>query len=152
MDENFQKKNGCVTCVITDSNKEKASDDLIKAVQDYIAPTDNQSINGGQAPIGATVFIRTAENVTVNISANISISSSASLSDVTTKFTTLVQSYLTNVVFTTKQIILKKIEGLLIGIDEVEDCNSVAINGVQDNITLSKIQLAVLGNITLNLM
>jgi hypothetical protein len=35
-------------------------------------------------------------------------------------------------------------------ITEVQDCNSLLINGGQDNITLQALDLAVLGTVTLN--
>jgi uncharacterized phage protein gp47/JayE len=148
-DENMQRKNGHVTCVIVDSNKQKASDDLIAKVQQEICPIDGEG--DGEAPIGATVHIRTVNEVTINISVDVVFDSSTiTLDEIKTAFIKNVNSYFDNTVYTTKKIVLRKIEAILIDISEVQDCSNLLINNGQDNITLSALDLAVLGTVTLN--
>jgi uncharacterized phage protein gp47/JayE len=149
-DENLQKKNGHVTCVITDSNKEPASASLIKSVQDYVAPT-GESNGGGEAPIGATVHIISVEGVILNITANVSINT-GTIDDVKTTFINNIKSYIKNTVFTSKKVTLKKVESFLMDINAVDDCSNLKINGSEENIILSDIQVAVLGTVTLNLI
>lgn len=150
-DENLVTKNGHVTCVITDSNKQSASESLIETVKNYIDPNDGTG--EGQAPIGATVHIRTVTNVTLDIVANVSIDSNqTNLDTVKSTFSSLVDTYLNETVFNTKIVILKKIEALLMGITGVNDCSNLLINGLEQNITLSPLELAVLGTVTLNII
>jgi hypothetical protein len=104
----------------------------------------------GEAPIGATVHIRTVNEVPLNISVNVAFDSTSTIDDVKAKFIKNLNSYLNNTVYSTKKVIYKKIEAILMDITEVQDCNSLSINGGQDNITLQALDLAVLGTVTLN--
>jgi uncharacterized phage protein gp47/JayE len=98
-DENMQRQNGHVTCVIVDSNKQKASDELITKVQQEISPIDGEG--DGEAPIGATVHIRTVNEVPLNISVNVAFDSTSTIDDVKAKFIKNLNSYLNNTVYST---------------------------------------------------
>lgn len=148
-DENLNKKKGHVTCVIINSNSEPASDTLIQSVQDYISPTDE---NGeGEAPIGACVHIITPSALTIDISADISIDNSLTTIDIVKKtLSDNLITYFKGTVFTTKKIVYKKIEAILMNINGVNDCTNLKINNNTENIILTALQLASVGNITLN--
>lgn len=148
MDENLNKKKGHVTCVIINSNNEPASDTLIQAVQDYISPTDE---NGeGEAPIGASVHIITPLPLIIDISANIIIDTSlTTLDNVKKILTDNLVTYFKGTVFTTKKIVYKKIEAILMNINGVNDCSNLKINNDEVNIPLTALQLASVGNINL---
>jgi uncharacterized phage protein gp47/JayE len=150
-DENLETKNGYVTCVIINSNNEPASTTLIQNVQNIISP-DDFGLGQGESPIGAKVIIRTVEPLTINISANVSIDTETTLATITTAFQTNLNNYFKNIVFDTKKIVYKKVESLLIDINEVLDIDNLTINGETENITLSALQLAEVGTINIGLM
>jgi uncharacterized phage protein gp47/JayE len=146
-DENFNTKNGHVTCIITNSNKRSASAELISAVKNYVDP--NNGDGTGQDPIGAYVHILSATEVPINITANISIDSTTTLANVQSAFQTAITTYLEEVVYDTKKIVYTKVGGLLSDISGVTDYSNLKINTATTNVTLTNVQIGVVGTVTL---
>ena len=149
-DENFQSKNGHVTCVITNSNKEPASNKLIQTVKNYIDPNDGTG--EGQAPIGATVHILSVTPVPINIKFDVQIDTSTTLDIVKSTLATSVTTYLRNTTFTTKKVNITKIGSFILDISGVTDYSNLTINNSTNNINLSETQVAVIGEINIGLM
>lgn len=149
-DENLQPKNGHVTCVITNSNKRGASAELITTVKNYIDP-DNGT-GEGKAPIGSTVHIISVEEVPLNIYADIQISADTTLDVVKTSMSNLIEDYLKTVALSTNKISIVKIGSLILDIDGIEDYSNLTINNASSNVSLTAIQVAVLGTIQLGIM
>jgi uncharacterized phage protein gp47/JayE len=148
--EELQDKRGHVTCVITDSNKQGASDNLIQAVKDYIG-SDN---GDGKAPMGAIVHIISAQEIEINITADIQIDSDSTTTIDTARASlkSSIISYLQDTVFASKKVTLNKIGSLILNISGVVDYSNLLINGSASNLTLSEMQIGVIGDVTLGAM
>jgi uncharacterized phage protein gp47/JayE len=149
-DSNFVTKNGHVTCVITDSNKRGASQDLINAVKNYIDPVDGTG--NGQAPIGATVHIISVQEIPLNITVDVQIDTTTTLDTVRTTLINSITTYLKTITFNTKKVSLVKIGSLLLDISGVQDYSNLKINGLASNLSLSEIQVATMGTVALGVM
>lgn len=146
-DENLQKRNGHVTCIIINSNNEPASSELIQRVINYINP--DEKLGNGMAPIGASLHVLTPSLVPVNIEATISVdTSSTTLDTVKSTFITNVTSYFKTVVFSKKKVVYKKIEAILMD-SGAYDISNLTINGSYNNIIMDDLQLASIGNINI---
>lgn len=144
--------NGSVKCVITNSNKKKASAELIQEVKTYIDP--NNGDGEGQAPIGANVTVTTVEEVPINIYAKVELIQGNSLEDIKSLYEGALENYFNNSVYYTKKVSFAKTEALLISLEKVSDVDdsSITINGGKTNILLTSDQIAVIGTITLEEM
>jgi len=149
-DENLQSKNGNVTCVITDSNKQGADTDLINKVKQYICPDNGEG--EGQAPIGATVNIISVQEVPLNITVDVQIDTTTTLTAVQTTLTKSIETYLKTATFSTKKVNLVRIGSLLLDISGVVDYSNLKINGSESNLPLSEIQVAVMGTVSLGVI
>ena len=143
---------GTVKCVITDSNKRKASDELIQKVKEYIDPSGEYG--EGEAPIGATLTVTTVEEVPINITAKVELMQGNGLEDIKSLFEGKLQDYFDNNVYYNKKVSFAKTEALLISLNEVSDVDdsSIKINGATSNIILTSEQIPVIGTITLEEM
>ncbi|MDY6340725.1 MAG: baseplate J/gp47 family protein [Lachnospiraceae bacterium] len=132
--------NGTVGVTIAATGMKAASETLVKAVQTHI---------DRERPIGASVTVKSAEELSVSIEATVTLADGAALSDVQKNFAEKVEAYLHDSAFKIKHVGLARIGDILINLSGVSDYSSIKLNGSAANVTLTDDQIAVAGAITL---
>lgn len=139
---------GTVKIVIVDSNFAPPSGALVTAVQNYISPTAAQGT--GVAPIGATVTVTAATNLTINVTANVIIDSSITLTTANTNVQATIAAYIKSIAFKDNTVRYSKIAAAIGSAYGILDYSNVLVNGATANITLTDEQLPVLGTVTVS--
>lgn len=128
---------GTVKVVITDTDNQPATDELITAVAEHIE---------NLRPIGANVTVANAKALTVNISVNIT-------NDVTEEMTenikTAISNYLSGDAIKKSYISYAKIGGCILAVDGVDDYSNLKINNGTANITIANGAVPVLGSVSI---
>lgn len=134
-----------VKVLITDSNRNFASPELIQAVKNHIDPVDG--MGEGRAPIGAVVTVDTITAITVDISFDrLELMDGFLLADVLQNIKeTLNES------FADKDVIkLSEVGAVVINTPGVSDYNGLLLNESTDNIIIAEGERAVVGEVTVN--
>lgn len=144
---------GTVLLTILDSEFNKASSTLVQKVQNEIDPTqDGKGV--GIAPIGHIVTVKTAEEVTINISTNVTVQTGYIFDDVKNTITEAVENYLLGIrkewadEEASSVVRISQIEARIMNVDKVLDVTGTKINGTADNCTLTAYQIPILGVVT----
>lgn len=132
--------NGTVKVIIADSNKKAASAALVSSVSDYIENV---------RPIGATVTVVSASEVTINVAADITLADGADLTGAQSAVEDAIAEYLAQGAFTASGVSIAHIGAVILGVDGVVDYTSLTLNASAAGITLTQAQIAVLGTVTL---
>lgn len=143
---------GTVKLTILDAEYNKASDFLINKVQQEIDPAQD-GFGVGLAPIGHIVTVETAAEIAVNITTNIVFDEGYSWSTIQRQAAQLIEDYLLGLrkqwaTLTTLIVRVAQIESRILTIQGVADVKDTAINGVTDNLTLTKYEIPVLGSVS----
>jgi len=143
---------GTVLVCILNSQYSKASSTLVSDVQDAIDPSP-QGTGLGIAPIGHTVTVRTADNVTVNISISITCQEGYSFNTLKTQIEAAMEAYLLEIRTawadeSASVVRISQIETRILNITGVIDITNTKINGVASNLVLDAYEIPVLGVIT----
>lgn len=134
---------GTVKVVVASEDKTAADDTLIAKVADYIEI---------MRPIGATVTVVSARELTVNVSAKVKLTTETTLGTAQNAFNNLVDEYLQSNAFSAEYISLARIGSLLMDVTGVEDFSELKLNSVAENITLEDEEIAVCGAVRLEVM
>lgn len=144
---------GTVKLVILDSNYNKASEYLVKTVQNEICPnlTDTGT---GIAPIGHSVTVDTVTEKTINISSKITLSESGELESTREKIKEELEKYFLNLRKTwedSTSLIVRKsqIETTILSIDSIIDISETKLNDADSNIEVSIQSIPVLGEVNI---
>jgi len=132
---------GNVKVIIADSNKRKASEELIRKVYDHV--------DSERPVLAGTLTVVTVTEKTINVTANVEIDKSVVLGNVQEEFKKSVEDYFDNTVYISKKISIAKLGALLMDIDGVVDYSNLKINGSTSNITLAEDEIAVVSIVTL---
>lgn len=128
-----------VKVVILDSNKNIPSEDLIKAVQDYIDP-DSKGLGLGQAPVGAYCTVCGAVPKKLKVKNKIKLKSGVEEAEAVNNIRSAIEKYLKDSAFdeSIKYISYSKIGSLIMNAEGVYDYNSndFLLNDDTDNIVL----------------
>ena len=100
-------------------------------------------------PIGATVTVKSAEALAVNVSASVTVDKSTSAAKVQAAFQTALAAYLTGIAFAKYTLVYTRVGALLQDIDGVEDYTALTVNGGTANIAIGADQVPVLGGVTI---
>lgn len=141
------KGGGTVLLTILDSDFNRASETLIKKVQEEIDP-EPQSKGLGIAPIGHRVTVRTADEVKVNIKTKISWKDDKDLSQVKE----IINKYLGELRKTWDKeenliVRISQIESRILGLDGVLDIGGTQINDKEENLIIDMYGLPVIGDV-----
>lgn len=142
---------GTVKLTILNSEFNKASAELINTVQQEIDPTqDGYGI--GIAPIGHVVTVDTAQEVNINISSNIVFDEGYSFGGQKQNIMDVVESYLLELRKSWADqgaliVRIAQIETRILTIKGVVDILDTKINGNPSNLTLTKYQIPVMGDV-----
>lgn len=143
---------GTVLLTILNSEFDKASDILVKDVQDAIDPS--KDAHGlGIAPIGHVVTVKTAEGVAINISAQFIFSDGYNFAMLKSKVEKIVADYLLE-----QRKLWADVDYLTIRISQIEarilnnavgilDIINTTVNGHKENLTLTKYQIPTMGSV-----
>lgn len=142
---------GTVKLTILDSNFDKANNVLIETVQEQIDPTKDGS-GIGIAPIGHIVTVDTVEEIKINISTRIVFSDGKSFSGVKHEIEKIISDYLLEMRknwANQDELIVRiaQIESRIISIGGVIDIVNTKINDSPNNLTLTKYQIPLMGDI-----
>lgn len=124
---------GTVRIIVKDTDGNPASDELCRAVYDYIMRPDNPSQR--LAPINAVLRVDSTEARLVTIAANVETDGIRDIESIKNDFMDRLKEYYEKAI-EEKEIKYSKICALLIDIDGVSDYNNVQINGGTSNITV----------------
>lgn len=142
---------GTVKLTILDSNFDKANNTLIASVQNTIDPTqDGHGV--GVAPIGHIVTVDTVEEVKVNINTQITFEEGKTFADLKPKITKIISEYLLEIRKewanqNTPTVRIAQVESKILSLDGVVDIRNTKINSVESNLTLTKFQIPIIGDI-----
>lgn len=101
-------------------------------------------------PIGATVTVESAAQLTVNIVATLSLSPGYTITSVKPVLTAKLTDYLKSIAFVETSVKYSKIGMLLLDTDGVLDYSGLTVNGGTANINIASNQTPVLGTVTVS--
>ena len=141
------KGGGTVLLTILDADFNRATETLIKKVQEEIDP-EPQSKGLGIAPIGHRVTVRTADEVKVNIKTKISWKADKDLNQVKE----IINTYLAELRKTWDKeenliVRISQIESRILGLEGVLDIGKTQINGKEENLVIDRYGLPVIGDV-----
>lgn len=144
---------GTVKVLILDKNGQTATQELIDAVQEYVAPIVPKGENrGGLAPIGALVTITTPSVLEISVKANFTFTSGYDSSSVLNEIKSSINNYITGIKLN-GTILFKAIESVvgsfILQNKGIDDYSNLTVNDVTTNITLSE-QVAIVNEVTQN--
>ncbi|MDN5345123.1 MAG: hypothetical protein PWQ18_1237 [Clostridia bacterium] len=129
---------GTVKVVLLGTDKLPAGQDVVDAVQNYIAPA--AGTGEGKAPIGATVTVVAATAVSINVSATVTLTGTKTLTEVTAAFETALTNYLSSIASSNDPTVrCVRIGSLLLDTEGVQDYSNLLVNGqLISQLTLAK--------------
>ncbi|WP_060210306.1 baseplate J/gp47 family protein [Sporosarcina koreensis] len=130
-----------VKVLITDSERQLASAELITAVKNHIDPVDG--MGEGVAPIGAVVTVDTLTLVLVNVEMSLVLEENYLLEDILDS----IKSNL-NLYFADREIIKwSEAVAVIVGTEGVADHSGLLLNGSTENILLNQGERAAIGEV-----
>lgn len=146
---------GTVLLTIIDSDYNAASDTLINTVKQLIDPAEKTGEGFGLAPIGHKVTVESADAKQINVNAQLTLESGFGISEVLPLVKSAIESYLCElrkVWGDTDNLVVRvsQIETRLLSVSGVIDAENIMINGERKNIVLSRLQIPVLGEVTIS--
>lgn len=157
---------GTVKCSILGSDFNPASEELIETVQNTVDPPPNQGLGYGTAPIGATVTISTATELTINVSATLTLEAGYEIGQVQTPIETAISSYFSEICQDwgnpitgqptgySQSVYVARIITAILTVTGVVNTTNVQLNSSTADITLTENstlqQIPVLGAVTLS--
>lgn len=143
---------GTVLLTILNSEYDKASNALIKAVQEEIDPTQDGT-GMGIAPIGHIVTVNTVEEVPINVKATFGFDEGYSFNSLKTTIQNVISEYLLdlrkNWANQTSTIVrISQIETKILQIEGIVDIQNTKINGSASNLTLTEYQVPTFGGVS----
>lgn len=142
---------GTVLLTILNSEYSKASNALIKAVQEEIDPTQDGT-GMGIAPIGHIVTVQTVEEVPINVKATFGFDEGYSFNSLKSTIQNVISEYLldlrknwANQISTVVRI--SQIETKILQIEGIIDIQNTKINGSTSNLTLTEYQVPIFGGV-----
>lgn len=100
-------------------------------------------------PIGASVTVRSAQALEVNVAASALIEEDANPGEVQAAFVAALTEYLADVAFVEASVIYSRVGGLLISVPGMVDYSGLTLNGEPDSIALGDEQIPVVGEVAL---
>lgn len=134
--------NGTVKCIIADSNKRAASQELIDKVFNHIEEV---------RPIGPTITVVSVEELQLDISVKLVFDSNVyTLEQLKKTIKEVIGDYLKEIALKKNYISIAKIGALIFSVNGINDYNSLLINNSSNNVQISDNQIAVLNEVVIN--
>lgn len=143
---------GTVLLTLLNSDYGAASEELVKKVQEEIDPEGHGGEGLGLAPIGHVVTVRGAETVPVNISLKLTFETGYGFGNLKESIEKAVEDYLLELRKdwgNSSAIVVRisQIETRLLSIKGVLDIGGTKLNGAEENLVLTELQIPVLGGV-----
>lgn len=138
-----QKENGCVLCIITDSNHKGASEELVKQVKEYI-----ESVR----PVGAKVYVISSTELEISIAATLVINTKEyDLESIKESIKKSIEVYFSELDSDTNvnYVSIAKINSIIMNCTGVIDVRNLTLNNNTVNIDVAKDSVAVLGTLAI---
>lgn len=132
--------NGTVKVVLLDDDKTAPTSTIVTNAATYI-----ESVR----PIGATVTVVGATEVTIAVSATVTLAAGATLSQAQASATTLITNYFKELAFTDPVVRLSKVGNVLLDSPYILDYSNLKLNNATSNVTIADGSVAILGTVTL---
>ena len=137
---------------ILNSEYSKASNALIKAVQEEIDPTQDGT-GMGIAPIGHIVTVQTVEEVPINVKATFGFDGGYSFNSLKSTIQNVISEYLLDLRKnwanqTSTVVRISQIETKILQIEGIIDIQNTKINGSTSNLTLTEYQVPIFGGVS----
>ena len=132
---------GTVKVIVIGSNGRNVNQDKIDEVKSYI---------DDRRPIGATVTVENARTKNIELSVRISKNPLVDISLIKNQLIEEINGYLADVNIKSSSIYYGKISAIMYGINGVLDYSNLRINNNTDSISLEDDEIAVLGEVTVN--
>lgn len=130
-----------VKVLITDSDRQLASAELIALTQEHIAP--DEDLGGGLAPIGAIVTVDTITTIPINITLSLIVAEDYLLSDVILNVKDSVNAY-----FSDKPLVKwAEVVAVIVKTEGVADHSGLLLNDATSNISLGIGERAIVGEV-----
>lgn len=130
-----------VKVIIVDQNSQPADNELVKKVQNYIDPYEEETMIGwgcgnGQAPIGAYCTVASALSLDLTINAELKIKAGETLPVIKERVETALNNFLSNLIFNDDidYISYAKVGAVILDVEGISDYKNLTINGETDNI------------------
>lgn len=134
-------ENGCVKIVIVNSNKLEVDETLINNVTTYI---------NANRPIGATPYVVSATEKSINVNVNIVLSDGYILDNVKTNIEDKLIEYCKTIAFKQTYVSYAQIGSLILEIEGINDYDNLTINNTTANITLGDVEIPVIGSVVIS--
>lgn len=134
---------GTVGVLIVNQENRAASEELIEDVSEYIAT---------QRPIGATVIVKAAEEVTVNVSAKVKLQSGVNLGAVQNAVKEALTDYFSTSAFVASYLSIAKLGSIILAASGVDDCSEIKINEKEEGISTEETEIMVAGTVSFEVM
>ena len=149
------KSPGHVTVAILDSKFGIPTQELINSVQTAIDPIQNQGDGIGLAPIDHEVHIIPAKLNSISVGVNLTFKEGIAFADCKSYIVDVIEKYFQelNEKWEDNDIIVRvvQIEARILNLtDYIVDVNNITLNGVRENITLDKLEIAGLSEVVEN--
>jgi uncharacterized phage protein gp47/JayE len=133
--------NGTVKVVLLDENKRAPVSGIVTSTNDYIASV---------RPIGATVTVVGATEVSINVTATLTLASGATLASAKADFEAGLTEYLKTLAFVDPIVRYSKIASVLLDTPAILDYSGLTVNGGTANISIADGSVAIKGSVTLS--
>lgn len=131
---------GTVLVLIAGHDRHPVDSAIVSACTAYIET---------QRPVGASVTVRSAKAVEVDVSAHVILESGASLAEVTRAYSSKLDEYLAGLAMEAFTVYSTRVGAILLSIDGVMDYKDLTINGSEGNLELDSDGVPVLGEVSL---
>lgn len=146
--------NNTVQVVIIDDNKVVANEELINRTQEYIDPkgqnNETWGTGAGQAPIGAYCTVSTATAKVINIESSLVLKDGYDLDVLKPLIENEIKEYLKSIAFKRDSVSYAILSSWILNVEGIQEWTSFKINGLQENVTVSSKEVAVLGDVILS--
>lgn len=146
--------NNTVQMVIIDDNKMVPNEELTNRVQEYVDPkgynNDTWGTGAGQAPIGAYCTVIGATAKVLNIDTILILKEGYNLEDLKPLIEFEIKEYLKNIAFKRDTVSYAVLSSWILNVEGIQEWTSFTINDLQQNVKIEEKEIAVLGNVNLN--
>lgn len=144
---------GTVGLVIGSSSGRAVDSSLPAEIAEEFNRKDENNISSGLAPIGHTVYVKSASELTVNINAVVEMATGVAVSAVQADVEKAVREYINGIDFYAERLHQAPVMMAILQVDGIADVKSLKINNSAQTLTLSKTyssyQVPVFGSLTL---
>lgn len=141
--------NWTVDVVIIDAEHDAADDELVGRVQEYIDP-ESAGLGLGKAPIGAHCYVESAETVPLTVDVTVTLMAGITADSVSQDIQNAIKAYLVGIAFQQLYVSYAKISDAISGVAGVADHEGLLVNGGTQNVAVTERQVAVLGEVIIN--